>query len=116
MIGWAAAVGAAFLLAGTASAQVTCRRNALGSEVCIGLPPSAPLDRAPYLPQRRGVAGVQARPGAGGGPVLVPAWKRDALGNTFLGPGDLPPRRPPLPGVAPDRNCRRDALGNLVCM
>lgn len=110
-----AALLAALGSAAPAVAQITCRSNALGAEVCIGLPAPANRDGQPYTPRRRGLAGVQAPVGAASGQSLIGAGRTDALGNTFLRAEDLPPKRPPLPGVAPTRNCRRDALGNLVC-
>jgi hypothetical protein len=108
-LGWSAG------LAPPAAAQVTCRTNALGAEICMGLP--APSNRGgdPFARPRRGLAGVQPPVRAGTGPALTPARRTDARGNTFLSEDDLPPGRPPLPGVAPTRDCRRDALGNLLC-
>jgi hypothetical protein len=111
----AAAVLATLVVPAAAPAQVTCRSNALGAEICVGLPAPAAGVREPYRRAPRGLAGVQPAVRAEGGPVLTPARRRDALGNTFLDASDLPPARPPLPGVAPTRACRRDALGNLVC-
>lgn len=102
-------------LAMPGAAQITCRSNTLGAEVCVGVPAPSERDRQPYTPQRRGLAGVQPRPGAASGPTLTPARRTGALGTTSLGAGDLPPGRPPLPGIAPVRVCARDALGNLIC-
>lgn len=114
-IGTLAALAAALAQAAPAAAQITCRSNALGAEVCTGLPAPSERGGQPYTPQRRGLAGVQAPVGAASGPSLTGAGRTDALGNTFLRAEDLPPDRPPLPGIAPTRTCRRDALGNLVC-
>lgn len=109
------AAGLALLaLATPAAAQVTCRPSALGGEVCVGLPAPEPFAREPYSEPTRGLGAVQARPRPDGGPRLTPARRSDVLGNTFLTGRDLPPDRPLL-GVAPTRNCQRDALGNLVC-
>lgn len=98
-----------------AEAQVVCRRNALGTEVCTGI--AAPSNRVRDLPPHRGrgIGGVQERPSLGPGPRLIPARRISPLGATTLGAEDLPPRRPPLPGVAPTRRCVTDALGNLIC-
>lgn len=96
----------------SAAAQVTCRANSLGAEVCVGV--AAPEARSRRAGRRFGLGAVQAPPGAANGPVLTPSRRRDALGNTFLTAKDLPPDRP-LPGVSGMRNCRRDALDNLVC-
>lgn len=116
MLASALGIVAALDLAAPATAQITCRANPLGGEVCVGLPAPSARARQPYIRQGRGLSGVQLPPRTEtGGPSLTPAWRADALGNTFLRQSDLPPRRPPLPGVAPTRACRRDALGNLVC-
>ncbi|MBP7003337.1 hypothetical protein [Amaricoccus sp.] len=114
MIG-ALAIVAWTLAIGPAEAQVVCRRNALGTEVCTGM--AVPTNRGRLDPPRqgRGIAGVQARPTLGPQPELTPARRISPLGTTLLGAEDLPPRRPPLPGVAPTRRCVTDALGNLIC-
>lgn len=123
-IGWGAAAGAAVWAAvwlggwsGPAAGQVTCRSNALGSEVCTGLPAPTLRSRDPYAPPRnRGLGAVQDPPRSQqAGPKLTPPRAVDILGTKFLNPQDLPPRRPPLAGVAPVRQCERDALGNLIC-
>ncbi len=113
-------VGALAYLAWTlafapAEAQVVCRRNTLGAEVCTGM--AAPTNRARVQPPRqgRGISGVQERPTLGPSPQLTPARRISPLGATTLGAEDLPPRRPPLPGVAPTRRCVMDALGNMIC-
>lgn len=100
-----------------AAAQVTCRANALGAQICTGLPAPSLRGRDPYDPPRgRGLKAVQAPPRASQvGPKLTPPRAVDILGVTTLGPEDLPPRRPALPGVAPVRTCARDALDALIC-
>ena len=123
-IGWGAAAGAAVWAAvwlgggsGPAAGQVTCRSNALGAEICTGVPAPSLRPRDPYAPPRnRGLGAVQAPPRSQQvGPSLTPPRAVDILGTKFLDPQDLPPRRPPLAGVAPVRQCERDALGNLIC-
>ncbi len=103
--------------AAPAAAQVTCRTNALGASVCTGVPAPSLRGRDPYAPPRnRGLGAVQAPPRASQvGPKLAPARAVDILGPKILMPRDLPPRRPPLPGVAPVRDCDRDSFGNLIC-
>lgn len=116
-IGSMALVVALLAQGGPSSAQVTCRPNALGAEVCTGLPAPALRSRDPYAPPRnRGIGAVQTPPrDQQVGPKLAPERAVDILGTKVLEPRDLPPRRPPLPGVAPVRACDRDALGNLIC-
>jgi hypothetical protein len=111
----AAVVAAALGLAAPAQAQVVCRSNVLGAEVCTGLPAPTLRGCEPYRAKRRGLGRVQAPVRAETGPGFAPARATDALGNTFLTERELPPRRAPLAGVAPVRDCRRDALGNLLC-
>lgn len=101
-------------LAAPAVAQVVCRKNALGAEICMGLPAPSLRGREPYTAKPPGLGSVQPPARPAGGPELTPARRTDALGNTFLEASELPPDRP-LPGVAGTRNCRRDALGNLIC-
>jgi hypothetical protein len=114
-IGGLALLAAALAGAPPAAAQVTCRPNVLGAEVCVGVPAPSTRDRLPYAPRARGLGGVQTPVRPEPGPELVPARRADALGTTVLTASDLPPRRPPLPGVAPVRSCVRDALGHLTC-
>lgn len=116
MIGWIA-MGLALTAAEPAAAQVTCRSNALGAEICTGLPAPSLRGRDPFAPPRnRGLGAVQSPPRDNQvGPKLSPPRAVDILGTRILAPADLPPRRPPLPGVAPVRDCDRDALGNLIC-
>ncbi|MBA3326652.1 MAG: hypothetical protein H0T41_15745 [Rhodobacteraceae bacterium] len=114
-MGMLAALLAVAAPAAPTAAQITCRSNVLGAEVCVGVPAPSRRSGEPYKPKGRGLGGVQAPVGAEGGPGLIGAGRTDALGNTFLRAEDLPPERPPLPGVAPPRTCRRDALGNLIC-
>lgn len=109
IIGWLLGSGA------PAEAQVVCRSNTLGAEVCTGVPAPSMRNRPSPPRQGRGLAGVQPRPVQDAGTRLVPARRTDSFGATYLGAGDLPPRRPPLPGVAGVTNCKRDALGNLLC-
>ncbi len=106
---------AALAIAAPSQAQIVCRSNALGAEICMGLPAPSMRNRQPYAPKPRGLGGVQAPVRAQVGPALTPSRRTDSLGNTFLTPRELPPKRSPLPGVAPTRNCKRDALGNLLC-
>ena len=96
----------------TAAAQVVC--DALGAEVCTGLPAPSLRGREPFTRKARGLGAVQAPVRPQGGPELTPARRTDALGNTILEADELPPDRP-LPGVAGTRACARDALGNLIC-
>lgn len=117
-IGWLfLALALALAPAAPAGAQVTCRTNALGASVCTGVPAPSLRARDPYVPPRdRGLGALQAPPRANqAGPKLAPARAVDILGPKILLPGDLPPRRPPLPGVAPVRDCNRDSFGNLIC-
>ncbi len=109
-----AALVAMEVLAGGAAAQVTCRANVLGAEVCVGVASPEPRSRVSYPQLRFGLGTVQAASGVQSGPKLTPARRTDALGNTLLTAKDLPPDRP-LPGVVGVRNCQRDALGNLIC-
>lgn len=102
-------------LAAPAAAQVTCRPSPLGAEVCTGVPAPSMRGRQADPRKGRGLSGVQARPQTDAAPRLVPGWRTNAFGATFLAPPDLPPRRAPLPGVAAPTSCKRDALGNLIC-
>lgn len=111
MNAWAILAAAALAL--PAEAQVVCRPGALGTEVCSGVPNAQPR-LEPFTPRRRGLAAVQP-PVEPARPALAGAGRTDALGNTFLRESDLPPGRPPLPGLAPAPKCGRDALGNLAC-
>jgi hypothetical protein len=109
-----AAVVLAFL-ATPAGAQVVCRTNALGTEVCMGLPAPSMRGREPFTRPAPGLGAVQEPVRPQGGPELTPARRSDALGNTFPEPVVAPPRPRPLPGVAETKQCARDALGNMVC-
>lgn len=100
--------------AAPASAQIVCRENSLGAQICTGVPAPTKLSREPYT-GRPGVGAVIPRVQQPGAPAIIGAGRTDAFGNTFLTESDLPPARPSLPGVAISRDCRRDALGNLVC-
>ena len=112
-VGLGAALAALALAPGAAEAQVVCRPNALGAEICTGLAPAAPGRSATFGRQGRGLSrSLPALPERG--PALVGRGGADALGETVLTGRELPPPRP-LPGVAPVRACARDALGNLVC-
>lgn len=119
-VGWVAMAGTAVwigLWTGPGAAQVTCRSNALGAEICTGAPAPSLRSRDPYAPPRdRGLGAVQTPPRSQQAePKLTPPRAVDILGTKVLNPRDLPPRRPSLAGVAPVRQCERDALGNLIC-
>lgn len=98
-----------------AAAQVVCRTNALGTEVCMGLPAPSMRGREPFTRPAPGLGSVQDPVRPTGGPELTPARRTDPLGNTFPDSVDQPPRPRPLPGVADTRQCARDALGNMIC-
>lgn len=97
-----------------AQAQIVCRENALGAQICTGVPAPTKLSREPFT-RRSGVGTVIPRVQEPGGTVITGAGRTDVLGNTFLTESDLPPGRPSLPGVQRSIDCRRDALGNTVC-
>lgn len=105
----------AWALATPAAAQVTCRPSPLGKDVCVGVPAPSMRGRPADPRNGRGLSGVQARPQTDTAPRLLPGWRTNAFGATFLGPADLPPRRLALPGVPRAASCKRDALGNLIC-
>ena len=113
-LGLAAAILVAVGVAAPAQAQVVCRKDTFGAEICMGLPAPSLRGREPFARKSPGLGSVQAPARPQGGSELTPARRTDALGNTFLEASELPPDRP-LPGVAAPRNCRRDALGNLTC-
>jgi hypothetical protein len=96
------------------AAQVVCRPNALGTSICMGAPPAAPIGSIQRSPPLQRIERGRVVVGPAGGPTLAPARRTDALGTTILEPGDLPPRRS-SPVMAPTATCRPDALGNLIC-
>lgn len=97
-----------------AVAQVTCRTDALGATVCIGTPPPALAPRPAFPSPPRGLDRVQRPAGTESVTRLVPEARSDALGNTILQPGDLPPPRDRR-GLEPQLRCEPDALGNQIC-
>ena len=107
----------AMVLAGLtppAAAQVVCRTNALGAEVCMGLPAPSMRGREPFTRPAPGLGSVQQPVRPQGGPELTPTRRTDPLGDTFPEVVD-PPRPRPLPGVPGTQTCTRDALGNMIC-
>jgi hypothetical protein len=101
-------------LAGPATGQVTCRTDALGATICVGTtaPRLAPRPAFPSPPP--GLGRVQRPTGVENGTSLLPEARRDALGNTVIQPGDLPPPREPR-GLERQPRCTPDALGNQTC-
>lgn len=104
----------ALLLAPPAMAQVTCRSDALGATVCVGTPAPQLAPRPAFPDPPPGLGRVQRPTGTDSGPALVPAARHDALGNTMIGPGDLPPPRARR-GLEREVRCETDALGNRIC-
>lgn len=111
----AAALALGLASGAPAAGQIVCRPNVLGAEICMGVPAPTQRNPRPYAPRGRGLGAVQPPVPAPAAPGFTPAGRTDALGNVFLRAEDLPPRRPPLPGVREPLACRRDALGNLLC-
>ncbi len=110
----ALALVASLAAVGPGQAQIVCHENALGAQICTGVPAPTKLSREPFT-RRTGVGAVIPRVQQPGAPVITGAGRTDVLGNTFLTESDLPPARPPLPGIQQSIDCRRDALGNMVC-
>lgn len=105
------------LIAATAApvaAQVTCRTDALGATVCVGTPAPRLAPRPAFPSPPPGLGRVQRPAGTESGPVFLPEARSDALGNTVIVPGDLPPPRGPR-GLERQVRCEPDALGNQIC-